>query len=210
VVVDFGNMEEKFKCEGKNCGHEWPLKQEAHPYLCHKCGFDSETHTYNFPALDAWKKSQTAKGEKPYIEERTDNIIRRTFSESVDEHELTWHRDKSDRIVKLLSETDWMIQFDNELPRKMSINETIEIPKNVYHRVIKGTGNLMVEITETDDVNEEEMIDEISCWVGYHKEGTKISDKTGKRVNNCVKTKKKKKSLKESVWEVNPIMLLKK
>jgi hypothetical protein len=26
-----------------------------------------------------------------------------------------------------------------------------------------------------------------TCWDGWKKEGTKISDKTGKRVNNCVK-----------------------
>jgi hypothetical protein len=25
-----------------------------------------------------------------------------------------------------------------------------------------------------------------SCWDGYKKEGTKISSKTGRRVNNCV------------------------
>ncbi len=142
-------MEEKFKCEGKNCGHEWPLKQEAHPYLCHECGFDSETHTYNFPALDAWEKSQIAKGEKPYIEERNDNIIRRTFSESVDEHELTWHRDREDRIVIPINENDWLIQFDNELPRKLNVDEEFFIPKNSFHRVIKGKSDLVVEIIET-------------------------------------------------------------
>ena len=207
MVVDGGNMK-KFKPEDITCkcGHEWVTEEkDSHPYLCHDCGYDSKTHKYNFKALNDWKMSQ-----KPYTEEKNNNVIKRTFSNSVNESELVWHRDKKDRVVKLLSETDWMIQFDNELPRKMSIDEAITIPKNVYHRVIKGSGHLMVEITETDDVNEEEMIDEMKCWDGYHKEGTKISDNTGKRVNNCVKTKKKKKSLKESVWDINPIMLIKK
>ena len=152
---------ENFKCEGKNCGHEWPLKKEDHPYLCHKCGFDSETHTYNFPALDAWKESQIAKGEKPYIEERNDNIIRRTFSENVNESELVWHRDKSDRVVIILNESDWYLQFDNELPKKLNLDEEHFIPKNTFHRVIKGNGNLMVEIIETEFEDDEYEVYEI-------------------------------------------------
>lgn len=37
------------------------------------------------------------------------------------------------------------------------------------------------------------ILEEIKCWDGYHKEGTKISPRTGKRVNNCVKNTKKRK-----------------
>jgi hypothetical protein len=91
---------------------------------------------------------------KPYIETKNGNVIKRTFSESVDNSELVWHRDKKDRIVKVLSENDWMIQFDNELPIKMNINEEYYIPKESFHRVIKGNGELVVEITETDFVEE--------------------------------------------------------
>jgi hypothetical protein len=39
----------------------------------------------------------------------------------------------------------------------------------------------------------ERLLNEIKCWDGYHKKGTKISSRTGKRVNNCVKNTKKKK-----------------
>ncbi len=185
---------EDIKCK---CGHDWVTEEkDSHPYLCHECGFDSKTHTYNFKALNDWKMSQN-----PYTEERNLNVIKRTFSESVDEHELTWHRDKKDRVVKLLSETDWMIQFDNELPIKMNVNETITIPKNIYHRVVKGKGDLVVEITEID----EEVIDEIACWSTHHKEGTKKSKVTGKRVNNCVKNE----SIKESIWNINPMIISK-
>ena len=91
---------------------------------------------------------------KPYKETKKDNVIRRTFSKDVPISELVWHRDKEDRIVKVLSETDWMIQFDNELPVKMNVNEEYYIPKESFHRVIKGNGELMVEITETDFVEE--------------------------------------------------------
>ena len=36
------------------------------------------------------------------------------------------------------------------------------------------------------------ILSEIKCWDGYRKQGTKIG-KTGKKVNNCVKIKPKKK-----------------
>ena len=35
-----------------------------------------------------------------------------------------------------------------------------------------------------------EILKEMKCWDGYHKEGKKTSSRTGKRVNNCVKNKK--------------------
>ena len=87
---------------------------------------------------------------KPYKESKNGNIIRRTFSHDVSENELVWHRDREDRIVLPLNENDWMVQFDNQLPTKLMVGEEYFIPKNVYHRVIKGSGDLMVEIIETN------------------------------------------------------------
>ena len=43
------------------------------------------------------------------------------------------------------------------------------------------------------DIKFDNILNEIKCWKGYHKEGTKKSGRTGKRVNNCVKNKGKKK-----------------
>lgn len=68
----------------------------------------------------------------------------RTFSEDVQEFELVWHRDKEDRYVKPLHTTDWKFQLDNDIPR--TIEKEIFIPKETYHRLIKGTGNLKVNI----------------------------------------------------------------
>jgi len=68
----------------------------------------------------------------------------RTFSEGVQEFELVWHRDKEDRVVKPLHKTDWKFQLDNDIPRV--IENEIFIPKETYHRLIKGTGNLKVNI----------------------------------------------------------------
>ena len=82
----------------------------------------------------------------PYSERRKNNLIVRTFSQDIDEEELVWHRDREDRQVTVLEETDWQFQFDNELPQVLK--NTIFIPKNTYHRLIKGTGELNVHITE--------------------------------------------------------------
>jgi len=68
----------------------------------------------------------------------------RTFLQEVDEFELVWHRDREDRIVTTLSETDWKFQFENELPIK--IEEEIFIPKNKFHRLIKGTGDIKLRV----------------------------------------------------------------
>ena len=108
---------------------------------------------------------------KPYKEQKIGNIIRRTFSNLVESEELVWHRDREDRIVIPLNENDWMVQFDNELPKKLKVNEEFFIPKNTFHRVIKGSGDLMVEIIETkfdDDLVVYEAIEE-----GKNKKGKK-------------------------------------
>ncbi len=143
---------------------------------------------------------------KPYSEEKNGNIVRRTFAKDVSEKELTWHRDHEDRIVKVISETDWMIQFDNELPKRLGINEEIKIPKNTYHRVIKGSGDLVVEITETNFTLDEKTN---PCWKGYEMVGMK--EKDGKEVPNCVPIKEKLQKVEKSniFAENNKNMILK-
>ena len=82
---------------------------------------------------------------RPYNDiENTDAYIIREFSENIDPIELMWHRDNENRTVEILGETDWKIQLDNQLPTSM--NQPIYIPRHLYHRVIKGTGNLLLKI----------------------------------------------------------------
>ena len=45
-----------------------------------------------------------------------DNHVRH-FPENIDSKELVWHRDRKDRNITPIEETDWQIQFDNELPK---------------------------------------------------------------------------------------------
>lgn len=68
----------------------------------------------------------------------------RTFSKDLDSEELKWHRDMEDRIVTPLGQNDWLFQRDNELPH--SIEGEIRIPKGEWHRVIKGTTDLIVRV----------------------------------------------------------------
>lgn len=73
-----------------------------------------------------------------------ENVFIREFSQQTDSGEFMWHRDHEDRIIKSMSETDWLVQIDNELPK--SINEEVFIPMGVYHRLIKGSGDLKIKL----------------------------------------------------------------
>lgn len=82
---------------------------------------------------------------KPYKEfVFDDEKTLRIFPEDTDEEMLKWHWDEEDREVYPLHATDWEFQFDNELPKQ--INSKLEIPKGVFHRLIKGTGELRVVV----------------------------------------------------------------
>ena len=70
----------------------------------------------------------------------------REFSNNVDIHELEWHIDKEDRIVEVVENNNWEVQLDNELPKLLK--DKLFIPKETYHRVIKGDGKLIVKITK--------------------------------------------------------------
>jgi hypothetical protein len=59
-----------------------------------------------------------------------------------------WHRDREDRTVKSINNTDWKIQLDGELPT--SLNETVNIKREVWHRLIKGTGQLQLKIIKSN------------------------------------------------------------
>jgi len=83
----------------------------------------------------------------PYTEtEIGQNQYIREFSSDVDTHELEWHIDRENRTIEVIENNNWYFQLDNNLPQLLK--ETIFIPKETYHRVIKGTGNLKVRITK--------------------------------------------------------------
>ena len=81
----------------------------------------------------------------PFVETKiSDNTFIREFSQNTDSGEFSWHRDHENRIVESIGDTDWMIQIDNELPKQIS--GEVFIPMGIYHRVIKGTGDLKIKL----------------------------------------------------------------
>jgi hypothetical protein len=81
----------------------------------------------------------------PFQETKLDNnVFIREFSNNTDSGDFMWHRDREDRIIESIGETDWLIQIDNELPKE--INEKVFIPMGVYHRLIKGTNDLKIKL----------------------------------------------------------------
>lgn len=81
----------------------------------------------------------------PFIEKRVgEEIYERLFTSDLNAEDLKWHWDEEDRIISPLHETDWMFQFDNELPQR--IEGAIKIPQGVWHRLIGGKGDLLLKV----------------------------------------------------------------
>ena len=85
---------------------------------------------------------------KPYIDEiRADHIIR-AFDKQVKEEQLIWHKDKKDRYILAVSGEGWKLQIDNQLPVELKSDKIYPIPKETYHRLVKGNGDLILKIKE--------------------------------------------------------------
>lgn len=74
--------------------------------------------------------------------------FRRVFEQHVHDDELVWHRDRKDRTVLVIESNGWKYQADNKLPVELKPGDTLHINALEYHRIIKGSGNLVVEIVE--------------------------------------------------------------
>ncbi len=85
---------------------------------------------------------------RPYSEKEQDGYIIREFSQDTPSFEFVWHRDKEDRIVEAMHDTDWKFQMDNLVPQEIN---RIFIPKETYHRLIKGSGDLVLKIWQEKD-----------------------------------------------------------
>lgn len=79
---------------------------------------------------------------KPY----EDDGDLRTFYSNVKSDELVWHRDKEDREVTVLEGEGWQFQFNGSLPIELKEERKFMIPKDMYHRVIRGKTNLVLKI----------------------------------------------------------------
>lgn len=86
--------------------------------------------------------------EFPFQQQNIQGKLIRTFFPDTEEEELKWHQDMKDRKVTIIEDGGWQFQMEDSLPNKLSVAEQIFIPKFVWHRVIKGSGKLIVEIEE--------------------------------------------------------------
>jgi hypothetical protein len=80
----------------------------------------------------------------PFEEILENGYYIRIFDEKTNADEFVWHRDKEDRILESLHETDWKFQIDDQLP--INFDKKIFIQAEKYHRLIKGNGNLKIKI----------------------------------------------------------------
>lgn len=80
----------------------------------------------------------------PFKEIKENNYFIRLFEEHTNSSEFVWHRDKEDRILESLHDTDWKFQIDDQLP--INFEKSIFIKAEKYHRLIKGTGSLKLKI----------------------------------------------------------------
>ena len=85
----------------------------------------------------------------PYTDndKESDTFIRK-FECDVDDGELVWHQDARTRRVTVLEGIGWKLQLDNQLPVELLPDCSYIIPKELHHRLLKGSGELIIEIKE--------------------------------------------------------------
>ena len=101
-------------------------------------------HNYAFIGI----KDRYFSMDFPFEQIEKEGKIVRTFNPDVEDDELKWHQDLKDRKVTIIESNGWLFQMENELPNKLENAKQIFIPKFAWHRVLKGSGNLVVEIEE--------------------------------------------------------------
>lgn len=126
-----------------------PFKSRQQAKACWASkGFGGKVDCGEWASKTNWKKIPNKKNMKennlPFEEIEKGKISIRKFSENTNSEEFHWHRDNEDRIVIPLHETDWMFQRDNQLPEP--IVGKIKIKAGEWHRVIKGTGDLEIQV----------------------------------------------------------------
>ena len=84
----------------------------------------------------------------PYKDIYAEEYFIREFNESGPEEEFVWHRDRANRTIVAKEGEEWFIQMDNEMPKVIEIDKPFYIREGVFHRILKGKGNLKLQIWE--------------------------------------------------------------
>ena len=75
--------------------------------------------------------------------------ILREFSHDTRSEELEWHMDRRDRRVTVIEDGGWKLQLESGLPFLLVRGETYDVPRESWHRVIRGHSDLKIVIDET-------------------------------------------------------------
>jgi quercetin dioxygenase-like cupin family protein len=90
--------------------------------------------------------------EKPYIDEKLNTwTFVRTFKHDVLTEELVWHRDERGRYIEVLEGSGWEIQYENGLPEKLYKGDHFFIPAKTFHRIKRGSTDLVLKIEEFEE-----------------------------------------------------------
>ena len=95
-----------------------------------------------------WLGRKLDESTLPFKQTIEDGVKTRVFDKNIDDHELQWHRDERDRIVEVVKGSGWKFQMDDELPKTLKEGDRFTIPSEIYHRVIRGNGDLVIKIKE--------------------------------------------------------------
>lgn len=92
------------------------------------------------------KKIKKKSSEFPFDEMKIgQDLFLRRFS-SKDSKDFVWHRDKEDRVIRVVSSDGWKIQFEDSIPQPMIPGSEFFIKKNSWHRIISGKNNALLMI----------------------------------------------------------------
>ena len=95
-----------------------------------------------------WLGRKLNESTLPFKQTIKDGVKTRVFDKNIDDHELQWHRDERDRIVEVVKGSGWKFQMDDKLPVTLKEGDRFTIPSEIYHRVIRGNGDLVIKIKE--------------------------------------------------------------
>ena len=118
----------------------------------------------------------------PYKEDFNDNFYLRTFNQDTPDQELKWHFDDENRKIIPTKGDSWKIQIDESLPEELKIGKEYFIPVDVYHRVIKGNGDLEIKLYKLDSTK-----GEYPKHTRTYSEDKRFSDNFLYHINNNIK-----------------------
>lgn len=90
---------------------------------------------------------------KAYKEKKLSERIYERIFDSIDSDKFEWHRDEENRkVVVLEADPGWKFQLDNKLPVDLFEGVIVTIPKNSFHRIIAGSGQLKIRLIKDFDI----------------------------------------------------------